>query len=202
MQNITGVRVVSAAALVAAIVFGARGLVGTIWLAPWDLPRGVLLVGTVLAGLAGVLVLVAASRARDRRALAFGASAVAFALLWPAPGWATEVLLVVAQGALIAFGVLTIRGDQGGQRGQGGRGGQRTLGWIVTVAASLWFVTALLSSTALILTIPETALGVVLSVPGLLQAVAYLAAAVLVAVPLLRTVGQGAGALWASAEVR
>lgn len=193
MQNITGVRVVSAAAVVAAVVFGASGLVGTIWLAPWDLPDGLLLVCTVLAGLAGAVVLVAAIRARDRRALAFAVSVVAFALLWPAPGWATEVLLVVAQGALVAFGVLTVGGEQGVQR---------AFGWVVTVAASLWFVTALLSNTVLLPALPQEALGVTLAVPGLLQTVAYLAATVLVAVPLLRPVGQGVNALWASAEVR
>ena len=193
MQNITGVRVVSAAAVVAAIVFGARGLVGTIWLAPWDLPSGLLLVATALAGLAGAVVLVAAVRARDRRALAFAVSVLAFALLWPAPGWATAVLVVVAQGALVAFGVLTIRNEDGVQR---------AFGWVVTVAASLWFVTALLSNTVLILAIGQEALGIVLAVPGLLQTVAYLAAAVLVAVPLLRPVGRGVNALWASAEVR
>lgn len=193
MQNITGVRVVSAAAVVAAVVFGVRGLVGTIWLAPWDLPNGLLLVATALAGLAAAVVLVAAVRARDRRALAFAVSVLAFALMWPAPGWAAEVLLVVAQGALVAFGVLTVRNEDGVQR---------AFGWVVTVAASLWFVAALLSNTALILATPQEALGIVLAVPGLLQAVAYLTATVLVAVPLLRPVGRGANALWASAEVR
>lgn len=193
MQNITGVRVVSAAAVVAAVVFGARGLVGTIWLASWDLPNGLLLVATALAGLAAAVVLVAAVRARDRRALAFAVSVLAFALLWPAPGWATEVLLVVAQGALVAFGVLTVRNEDSVQR---------AFGWVVTVAASLWFVAALLSNTALVLATPQEALGIVLAVPGLLQTVAYLAATVLVAVPLLRPVGRGANALWVSAEVR
>lgn len=193
MQNITGVRVVSAAAVVAAVVFGARGLVGTIWLASWDLPNGLLLVATALAGLAAAVVLVAAVRARDRRALAFAVSVLAFALLWPVPGWATEVLLVVAQGGLVAFGVLTVRNEDGVQR---------AFGWVVTVAASLWFVAALLSNTALILATPQEALGIVLAVPGLLQTVAYLAATVLVAVPLLRPVGRGANALWVSAEVR
>ncbi|MEJ8282663.1 hypothetical protein [Curtobacterium citreum] len=193
MQNITGVRVVSAAAVVAAVVFGARGLVGTIWLASWDLPNGLLLAATALAGLAAAVVLVAAVRARDRRALAFAVSVLAFALLWPAPGWATEVLLVVAQGALVAFGVLTVRNEESVQR---------AFGWVVTVAASLWFVAALLSNTALILATPQEALGIVLAVPGLLQTVAYLAATVLVAVPLLRPVGRGANALRVSAEVR
>lgn len=193
MQNITGVRVVSAAAVVAAVVFGARGLVGTIWLASWDLPNGLLLAATALAGLAAAVVLVAAVRARDRRALAFAVSVLAFALLWPAPGWATEVFLVVAQGALVAFGVLTVRNEDGVQR---------AFGWVVTVAASLWFVTALLSNAVLLTALPQEALGITFSVPGLLQTVAYLAATVLVAVPLLRPVGRGANALWASAEVR
>ncbi|PZF06554.1 hypothetical protein DEJ01_04125 [Curtobacterium sp. MCLR17_040] len=70
------------------------------------------------------------------------------------------------------------------------------------MAAAAWFVTALLSETVLLTALPQESLGVAFAVPGLLQTVAYLAAAVLVAVPLLRPVGRGAGVLWASAEVR
>ncbi|MBT1676925.1 hypothetical protein [Curtobacterium aurantiacum] len=193
MQSSTGVRVVSAAAVVAALVFGASGVLGTIWLAPWELSPTWLQAGAVVAGLAGVVVLVAAVRARDRRALAFAVSVLAFALLWPAPGWAVEVLLVVAQGALVAFGVVTVRSEPGVQR---------AFGWIVTVAAAAWFVTALLMVSVPLGALPQTALDAAVSLPGLLQTVAYLAAAVLVAVPLLRPVGRGVGALWASAEVR
>jgi hypothetical protein len=193
MQHVTGVRAVSAAATLAALVFGVRGVVGAVALTQWDPPRSVLLVATVLAGIAAAVVFVVALRVRDRRALAFAVSALAFALAWGVPGVVGSALYVVAQGALVAFGVLTVRAV---------RGPQRALGWIVTVAAALWFVTDLLAQTVVPPALSQEAIGVVYSVPTLVMAVAYLAAAVLVAVPLLRTVGAGAGALWASAEVR
>ncbi|PYY65032.1 hypothetical protein DEJ30_04225 [Curtobacterium sp. MCPF17_003] len=182
---------VSAAAVVAALVFGAAGLVGTVWLAPWDLPRGLLLGATVVAGIAAVVVLVAAVRARDRRALTFAVSVLALVSL--VPGLLIDVFLVVAQAALVAFGVVTVRSAPGVQR---------AFGWIVTVAAAAWFVTALLSETVLLTALPQESLGVAFALPGLLQTVAYLGAAVLVAVPLLRPVGRGVGVLWASAQVR
>jgi hypothetical protein len=192
MQHVTGVRTVSAAATVAALVFGARGLLGGLPFA-WDGPRAVLLVATVVAGAAAVLVLVAAVRARDRRALALAVSSLAFALAWGAPFPVGTALYFVAQAALVAFGVLTVRTA---------RGVQRTLGWVVTVAAALWFVVGLVTQTVPPLSTSQEFLVVVYSIPGLLQAVAYLAAAVLAAAPLLRVVGAGAGRLWDTADVR
>lgn len=192
VQNVTGVRTVSAAATVAALVFGGRGLLGTLPLA-WDVPRSVLVAGTVIAGVAAVVVLVAAVRARDRRALAIAVSALALAVAWGVPGPVGSALFFVAQGALVAFGLLTV---------WTARGVQRTLGWVVTVAAAVWFVVGVLTQTVAPPSTSQELLVVVYSIPGLLQAVAYLAAAVLVAVPLLRTVGAGAGWLWDSAEVR
>lgn len=192
MQDITGVRMVSAAATVAALVFGVRGLVGGLPFV-FGLPRSVLLTATVIGGLAGVVVLIAAVRARDRRALAIAVSVLAFALAWGVPGPVGSALYFVAQAALVAFGLLTVRTAHGAQR---------TLGWIVTVAAALWFVVGLLTRTVPPLSTSQEFLVVVYAIPGLLQAVAYLAAAVLVAVPLLRTLGARAGRLWDSAEVR
>lgn len=193
MQSSTGVRVVSAAAVVAALVAGVGGALGTLWFLSWGPPSGVVQAGAVLAGIAGVVVLVAALRTGDRRALAFAVSVLAFAVMWVGPAWAVGVLLVVLQGALVAFGVLTSRDEWGAQR---------VLGRIVAAAAAGWFVAALLLSNVPFDGLSQEALGVVLSLPALLQTVAYLAAAVLVAVPLLRPVGRGVGALWASAEVR
>jgi len=192
MQDITGVRVVSAAATVAALVFGVRGLVGSLPFA-FGLPQSVLLAATVIGGLAGLVVLVAAVRARDRRALSIAVSVLAFALAWGVPGPVGSALYFVAQAALVAFGLLTV---------WTARSAQRTLGWIVTVAAALWFAVGLLTRTVPPLSTSQEFLVVVYAIPGLLQAVAYLAAAVLVAVPLLRTLGAGAGRLWDSAEVR
>ncbi|WP_336697365.1 hypothetical protein [Curtobacterium sp. USHLN213] len=126
-------------------------------------------VATVVAGVCGAVVLVAALRSRDRRAIAFGVA------------------------ALVAFGVLTVRGL---------RGPQRVLGWVVTIAAALWFVVSVLTQTVPPPSTAQEVLAVVYAVPGVLQAVVFLAAAVLVAVPLLRPVGAGAGSLWSSAEVR
>jgi hypothetical protein len=192
MQDIAGVRVVSAAATVAALVFGVRGLVGSLPFA-FGVPQSVLLVATVIGGLAGVVVLIGAVRARDRRALAIAVSVLAFALAWIAPGPVGSALSFVAQAALVAFGLLTV---------WTARGVQRTLGWVVTVAAALWFVVGVLIQTVVPLSTSQEFLVVAFAIPGLLQAVAYLAAAVLVAVPLLRTLGAGAGRLWDSAEVR
>ena len=192
MQHVMGVRAVSAAATVATLVFGVRGLVGSLPFA-FGLPQSVLLTATVVGGIAGVVVLVAAVRARDRRALAVAVSVLAFALAWSAPGSVGSALAFVAEAALVAFGLLTV---------WTARGAQRVLGWVVTVAAALWFVVGLVTQTVPPLSTSQEFLVVVYAIPGVLQAVAYLAAAVLVAVPLLRAVGAGAGHLWDSAEVR
>lgn len=192
MQDITGVRVVSAAATVAALVFGVRGLSGGLP-SLFGLPQAVWLAATVIGGVAAAVVLVVALRARDRRAIAVGVSMLAFAVAWFAPGPVGSALYFVAQAALVAFGLLTV---------WTALGVQRALGWIVTVAAALWFVVGLLTQTVVPPTTSQLFLVVVYSIPVLLQAIAYLAAAVLVAVPLLRTVGAGAGRLWDSSEVR
>ncbi|MGN6407457.1 MAG: hypothetical protein ACTHMH_03850, partial [Curtobacterium sp.] len=65
-----------------------------------------------------------------------------------------------------------------------------------------WFVTSLLTQTVPPPSTAQEVLVVVYAVPSVLQAVAFLAAAVLVVAPLLRTVGAGASSLWSSAEVR
>ncbi len=192
MGNDNGVRIVSATAVVGALVYGVLGLGDTAVLqVPWW--PVVRLGASVVAGVCGVVVLVAALRARDRRAGAFGVAVLAFALAWFLPGALATALYWVPPAALVAFGVLTVRGL---------RGPQRTFGWIVTIAAALWFVASLLTQTVPPPSTAQEVLVVVYAIPGLLQAVAFLAAAVLVAVPLLRVVGRGAGALWSSAEVR
>ena len=192
MGNTTGVLVASAAAIVAALVFGAEGL-GDAWGALAFGPPALRLAGTVVAGVCGAVVLVAALRSRDRRALAFGVAVLAFALAWAVSGPIAAALYWIARAALVAFGVLTVRGL---------RGPQRALGWIVTIAAALWFIAALLTQTVPPPSTTQAVLVVVYAIPSLLQAIAFLAAAVLVAVPLLRPVGAGAGSLWSSAEVR
>lgn len=103
---------VSAAAVVAALVAGVGGALGTLCFLSWGPPSGVVRASAVLAGIAGVVVLVAARRTRDRRALAFAVSVLAFAVMWVGPAWAVGVLLVVVQGALVAFGVLTSRDER------------------------------------------------------------------------------------------
>jgi hypothetical protein len=192
MGNTTGVRVASAAAIVAALVFGAEGL-GDAWGALAFGPPALQLAGTVVAGVCGAVVLVAALRSRDRRALAFGVAVLAFALAWAVSGPIAAALYWIARAALVTFGVLTVRGL---------RGPQRSLGWIVTIAAALWFVAALLTQTVPPPSTTQAVLVVVYAIPSLLQAIAFLAAAVLVAVPLLRPVGTGVSSLWSSAEVR
>ncbi|MFS2029105.1 MULTISPECIES: hypothetical protein [unclassified Curtobacterium] len=192
MGNTTGVRVASAAAIVAALVFGAEGL-GDAWGVLAFGPAALRLAGTVVAGVCGAVVLVAALRSRDRRALAFGVAVLAFALAWAVSGPIAAALYWIARAALVAFGVLTVRGL---------RGPQRALGWIVTIAAALWFIAALLTQTVPPPSTAQAVLVVVYAIPSLLQAIAFLAAAVLVAVPLLRPVGTGVSSLWSSAEVR
>ncbi|WP_439694177.1 hypothetical protein ACRQ4B_08035 [Curtobacterium sp. SP.BCo] len=192
MQDITGVRVVSAAATVAALVFGVQGLSGGLP-SLFGASRPVWFAATVVGGLAAALVLVVALRARDRRATAAAVSMLAFAVAWFVPGPVGSALSFVAQAALVAFGLLTVWAV---------RGVQRVLGWVVTTAAALWFVVGLLTQTVFVPGASQELLVVVFSIPVLLQAVAYLATAVLVAAPLLRTVGAGAGRLWDSAEVR
>ncbi|MGN6409070.1 MAG: hypothetical protein ACTHMH_12040 [Curtobacterium sp.] len=191
MGNTTGIRIVSAAATVAALVFVLQGLADTAVLSPGS--PGLRLVATVVAGVCGAVVLVAAVRSRDRRAVAFGVAVLAFALAWALPGSLAAALYWVARAALVGFGVLTVRDH---------RGPQRVLGWIVTIAAGLWFVTSLLTQTVPPPSTAQEVLVVVYAVPSVLQAVAFLAAAVLVAAPLLRTVGAGAGSLWSSADIR
>lgn len=192
MGNTTGVRVVSAAATVAALVFGVEGLSDASGVLAFG-PPALRLVATVVAGVCGAVVLVAALRSRDRRAVALGVAVLAFALAWAVSGPIAAALYWIARAALVAFGVLTVRGL---------RGPQRVLGWVVTIAAALWFVASLLTQTVPPPSTAQEVLVVVYTIPSLLQAVAFLAAAVLVAVPLLRPVGAGAGSLWSSAEVR
>lgn len=192
MGNTTGVRVVSAAATVAALVFGVEGLSDASGVLAFG-PPALRLVATVVAGVCGAVVLVAALRSRDRRAVALGVAVLAFALAWAVPGPIGDGLYWIARAALVAFGVLTVRGL---------RGPQRVLGWVVTIAAAVWFVVSVLTQTVPPPSTAQEVLAVVYAVPGVLQAIAFLAAAVLVAVPLLRPVGTGAGSLWSSAEVR
>ncbi|MGN8050101.1 hypothetical protein ACTJKO_10465 [Curtobacterium sp. 22159] len=194
MGNVTGERLTALAAVVATGIAAASGVTGAVVLTQWVVPNGVLTVGAVLAGVAAGTTAAAGWRTQDRALLALGVSVLAFALSWPAPGLATTVLVVVAQGALLAAGIRTTRST---------RGTRRALGWIASVAAAAWFVGLLMLSTAPVLAaLPQEALGVVLSLPYLFQCVGYLAALLLVAPPLLRPVAAGAARLWASAEVR
>ncbi|WFR68495.1 hypothetical protein P9139_10280 [Curtobacterium flaccumfaciens] len=118
-------------------MFGVQGLVGVLPFVS-GVPRPVSLAGMVVGGVAAVVVLIAAVRARDRRALAIAVSTLAFAVAWGAPGSVGSALYFVAQAALVAFGLLTV---------WTARGVLRALGWVVTVAAALWFVVGVLTQT-------------------------------------------------------
>ena len=193
MGNITGGRLTALAATVATVIAGSSGVAAAVVLTQWDPPRTVLVAGAVLAGIAAVVAGVVAWRVRDRALLAVAVSVLAYALSSAVPGVAITVLVVVAQGALLAFGVMVARGALGARR---------VLGWVVAVAAAGWFVTLLALSTIPLTELPQAALDVAVSLPYLLQAVAYLAAAVLVVTPLFRPVRAGVARLWDTAEVR
>lgn len=193
MGNITGGRLTALAATVATVIAGSSGVAAAVVLTQWDPPRAVPVAGAVLAGIAAVVAGVVAWRVRDRALLAVAVSVLAYALSSAVPGVAITVLVVVAQGALLAFGVMVARGALGARR---------VLGWVVAVAAAGWFVTLLALSTIPLTELPQAALDVAVSLPYLLQAVAYLAAAVLVVTPLFRPVRAGVAHLWDTAEVR
>jgi hypothetical protein len=192
MQNITGERPTALAATVATVLAALSGIAAAV-LTQWDLPRAVVIAATLLAGIAALVTGLAAWRTKDRALLAVAVSVLAFALSSVVSGVLITVLVVVAQGALLAFGVRIVRND---------RGPRRTFGWIVAVAAAGWFVTLLALSTVPLVDLPQGSLDTAISVPYLLQAVAYTAAALLVAGPLFRSVRAGAARLWDTAEVR
>lgn len=191
MRHTRGIVAVSAAATIATLLFGLHGVTG-FW-PLWGMMGALARIAVLVGGVAAVVVLIAGFRARDRRALAVGTSAVAFALAWWVPGVLGSALYFVAEAALVAFGLLTVRSAVGVHR---------VLGWVVTIAAAGWFVSGLLTQTVAPPTTSQEVLVVLFAIPSVFQAGAYLAAAVLVAMPLLRPVGRGAGALWSSAEVR
>lgn len=193
MERATGERLAALLAAVATLIAGLSGIAAAVVLTQWDPPRALLVAGAVLAGIAAVVVGAVAWRSASRPLLAVAVSVLAYALSSAVSGVAITVLVVVAQAALIAFGVLVARSAQGAGR---------VLGWTVVVAAAGWFVTLLALSTVPLFLLPQWGLDVAVSLPYVLQAVGYLAATVLVAVPLLRPVASGAAQLWSSAEVR
>ena len=193
MQHVTGERLISLAATVATVLAALSGLAAAVVLTQWDPPRALLVAGAVLAGVAALATGVAAWRTKERALLAVAVSVLAFALSSAVSGIAVTVLVVVAQGALLAAGVIVARAA---------RGARRALGWVVAVAAVGWFVTLLALSTIPLVALSQVALDVAVALPYVLQAAAYLAAALLVAVPLVRPVRAGAAHLWDTAQVR
>ncbi|OII05304.1 hypothetical protein [Curtobacterium sp. MCBA15_008] len=193
MQHVTGERLIALAATVATVLAALSGIAAAVVLTQWDPPRALLAAGAVLAGIAALVTGVAAWRAADRALLAVAVSVLAFALSSAVSGIAITVLVVVAQGALVAAGVIVARAA---------RGTRRALGWTVVVAAVGWFVTLLALSTIPLVALSQVALDVAVALPYVLQTVAYLAAALLVAVPLFRPVRAGAAHLWDTAQVR
>lgn len=193
MGNVSGERLTALAATVATLIAALCGIAAAVVLTQWDPPRTVLVVGAVVAGAAALAAGVAAWRTADRALLAVAVSVLAYAVSTAVPGIAITVLVVVAQGALVAFGLLTARGASGVRR---------VLGWVVVAAAAVWFVTLLALSTVPLVGLSQGALDVAVSLPYVAQTVAYLAATALVVLPLLVPVRAGAASLWSSAEVR
>lgn len=193
MGNVSGERLTALAATVATLIAALCGIAAAVVLTQWDPPRTVLVAGAVVSGAAALVAGVAAWRTADRALLAVAVSVLAYAVSTAVPGIAITVLVVVAQGALVAFGLLTARGASGVRR---------VLGWVVVAAAAVWFVTLLALSTVPLVGLSQGALDVAVSLPYVAQAVAYLAATALVVLPLLVPVRAGAASLWSSAEVR
>ena len=187
----TGERWIALAAVVAALAPAARGaLEATIVF----VPQTWLVTGAVLGGLGAVVVLVAAWRTRARATVTFALAALLYAVSWPVPGIVGSFVALVAVVLLLAFGVQVVRGSSGFRR---------ALGWIVALGGGLLVVAHFaLSWFAPLAAVSQAALNVIVLAPGVVQAVAYAAAAVLFLPPLLRPVRDVARTLWSTVEVR
>lgn len=193
MQDVTGERLTALAATVATVLAGLSGIAAAVVFTQWDPPEALLVASAVLAVVAALVTAVAAWRTRDRTLLTVAVSVLAYGLSSVVPGIAISVLVVVAQGALLAFGVVVVRVAVGIPR---------VLGWTVVIAAAGWFLSLLALSTVPLVDVPQAVLDTAVSLPYLLQAIGYLVAAALVAVPLFRPVRTGAEHLWETAAVR
>lgn len=191
MHRSTGERWIALAAVVAALAPAARGaLEATIVF----VPQTWLVTGAVLGGLGAVVVLVAAWRPRARATVTFALATLLYAVSWPVPGIVGSFVALVAVVLLLAFGVQVVRGSSGFRR---------ALGWIVALGGGLLVVAHFaLSWFAPLAAVSQAALNVIVLAPGVVQAVAYAAAAVLFLPPLLRPVRDVARTLWSTAEVR
>jgi hypothetical protein len=151
----------------------------------------------VIGGVAAVVVAVVAWRRPDRASLAFALSVVLQALAWvpfPTALWPVSTILwTAAQALLVTFGVLVVRRSSGLVR---------IAGWVVSVGAAAWLLGTLALSSSVVLDASQETLSALFAVPAAGQFIAFVAAALLFAGPLLRPVGDGARYLWSTADVR
>ena len=191
MHRSTGERWIALAAVVAALAPAVRGaLESTIVFVPptW------LVAGSVLGALGAVVVLAAGWRSRARATVTFALATLLYAVSWPVPGIVGSFAALIAVVLLLAFGVQVVRGSSGFRR---------IFGWVVAVGGGLLVLAHFaLSWFTPLAAVSQSALEVIVLAPGVVQAVAYGAAAVLFLPPLLRPVRDGAHALWSTAEVR
>jgi hypothetical protein len=191
MHRSTGERWIALAAVVAALAPAVRGaLEATIVF----VPQTWLVAGSVLGALGAVVVLVAAWLTRARATVTFALATLLYAVSWPVPGIVGSFAALGAIVLLLAFGVQVVRGSSGFRQ---------VLGWVVAVGGGLLVLSHFaLSWFAPLAAVSQAALDVIVLAPGVVQAVAYGAAAVLFLPPLLRPVRDGARTLWSTAEVR
>ena len=185
------------AGVVAALAPALSGVVGLVLLTDWYLEPPVLIVAAVIGGVAAVLLALAAHRRHDRVTLGFAVSVLCFALWWLPLGGASfavsSILTLASQALAVAFGVMVARR---------GRGASRVAGWVIAVAAAVWLVGGFTLWFGTSPSAPQGLVDVLVTLPAAGQAVAFLTAALLFVVPLLRPVGTGARYLWSTAEVR
>lgn len=215
MDRTRAARWIALAAVVAALVPALSVIVGWLpFVVGWPDPSNPVLRALVVVGLlAALVVAVHAIRRRDRVLLTFAIAAVAFPLASVLPRGVDPVatiLFLVARVLLLVFGVLLVRraahpgADRTAAESEtGSRRLQRTAGWAVMSGAGLWLGAELVEQLAFRVWMPpQEALFGLFAIPQVGQLVAFVAAAVCFAPPLLRPVGAGVRRLWDTADVR
>jgi hypothetical protein len=215
MDRTRATRWIALAAVLAALVPALSVIAGWLpfvvgWPDPSDLGLRAL---DVVGLLAALVVAVHAMRRHDRDLLTFAIAAVAFPLASLLPRGVNPVatiLFLVARVLLLVFGVLLVRRQArpgSDTTASGSRTGSgrlpRTTGWLVVAGAGLWLGAELVEQLVFRVWMPpQEALFGLFAIPQVGQLVAFVAAAVFFAPPLLRPVGAGVRRLWDTADVR
>lgn len=195
----TAARWTALAAVAAALspaVLSAIGVTRTVAGVPGGMTSDhvVAVIGAVAAGVTLVLALLPGRQDRVLAGTAIATLAfVAPTVLTGALSPLGAVCQVLARALLIAVGIVVLRGSSDIAR---------RLGWVVTIAAIIWFAGEMSLYAVVPFTQDQAVLTVLFTLPGVGATVAWLAAALLVLPTLVEPVGRGLQRLWASAEVR